>query len=51
MGIGIIIATSIMATQKEILSLSKKEIETQAYSYGMRYPSEMKVTESGGVGK
>lgn len=40
-----------MATQKSIISLSKKEIETQAYSYGMRYPSDMKVTESGGANK
>lgn len=40
-----------MTVEKSIISLSKSQIETQAYSYGMRYPSDMKVIESGGAGK
>lgn len=43
MGIGIIIATTVMITAKTFVSLSKTQIETEAYSYGMRYPSDMKV--------
>ncbi len=40
-----------MISEKSIVSLSKTEIETKAYSYGMRYPEDMKVINSEGVGK
>ncbi|MDD3223474.1 MAG: hypothetical protein PHX70_02020 [Clostridium sp.] len=50
-GIGIIIATLFMATEKSIVSLSKSSIEQKAYNYGMRYPEDMRVINSKGVGK
>jgi hypothetical protein len=42
-GIGIIISTIIMLTNQTIYTMSKSSIESQAYSYGMRYPADMKV--------
>ncbi|SMC17772.1 hypothetical protein SAMN02745134_00426 [Clostridium acidisoli DSM 12555] len=50
-GIGILIATCFMVTEKTIVSLSKSQIETRAYNYGMRYPEDMKVINSKDVGK
>lgn len=50
-GIGIVLATCFMIWEKEIVTLSKTQIETRAYDYGMRYPEDMKVINSKGVGK
>lgn len=50
-GIGILIATFFMITQSAIITLSKSQIETKAYSYGMRYPEDMNVINSKDVGK
>lgn len=42
-GIGMIISALFMYNVKINNSMSKAEIEEKAYSYGMKYPSDMKV--------
>lgn len=46
-----LLATCFMISEKSIVSFSKSQIETKAYNYGMRYPEDMKVINSKGVGK
>jgi hypothetical protein len=50
-GIGIIIATSVMLESKIRYTMSKNQIEQKARSMGMQYPEEMKVIDNQNGGK
>ncbi|MBV4415266.1 hypothetical protein [Clostridium tyrobutyricum] len=45
-GIGIIIATSVMLESKIRYTMSKNQIEQKARSMGMQYPEEIKVIDN-----
>lgn len=50
-GIGIILATSVMLQAKIQYQMSKTQIEQKARSLGMQYPEEMKVINKDNGGK
>ncbi|WP_023625313.1 hypothetical protein [Clostridium tyrobutyricum] len=50
-GIGIIIATSVMLESKIRYTMSKNQIEQKARSMGMQYPEEIKVIDNQNGGK
>lgn len=50
-GIGIILATSVMLQVKIQYQMSKNQIEQKARSLGMQYPEEMKVINNDNGGK
>ena len=50
-GIGIIIATSVMLESEIRYTMSKNQIEQKARSMGMQYPEEIKVIDNQNGGK